>query len=517
MKTRLVFAIMCLNLFATHIMAQVSDYVPFVREGVQWVCTYNNRPFTLELKGDVVIGGKAYKAMHKYSGDAINTVNDTIPVYLREEGKIVYGIVPEGKTYADCPIGINGDATVTQLIESGQEFVLYDFNDFGTYLKNTDCFSRVPYLSQVILDKTTIKGQTVKRYIFGHSYDLCLIEGIGYDGLGRGSTLFINPGSIGSESGFSGRINLSHVIENGEVIYNSEINRTVDSSDSYVPIIREGVQWVNEKVTVNHGDTTYSYYTYEFKGENWQGWPVCYYYTGKIMEYSPDVREVAVFLTGYESAFNYREYKCISCEPLEKVINEGRSMYYRALSSYPGDSWPLYCFSNLASDIDYFYSPNYFIYYEGGNLFSRENYIEVEPVLVNGEQCSRFAYLDEEGNPLAYIVEGIGFDSRDMGDLLTPFTRKPDPDADYQEYCGLSHVIKDGKIIYKGMRFDPSKVYGIPGDMNGDGEIGVDDLALLIDRLLTDMPRYTYTGDFSGDGAVDIADVSSLIDYLLTR
>ena len=64
---------------------------------------------------------------------------------------------------------------------------------------------------------------------------------------------------------------------------------------------------------------------------------------------------------------------------------------------------------------------------------------------------------------------------------------------------------------------DPDKVYGIPGDMNGDGEIGVDDLALLIDRLLTDMPRYTYTGDFSGDGAVDIADVSSLIDYLLTR
>ena len=53
--------------------------------------------------------------------------------------------------------------------------------------------------------------------------------------------------------------------------------------------------------------------------------------------------------------------------------------------------------------------------------------------------------------------------------------------------------------------------------MNGDGEIGVDDLALLIDRLLTDAPRYTYTGDFSGDGAVDIADVSSLIDYLLTR
>ena len=48
-----------------------------------------------------------------------------------------------------------------------------------------------------------------------------------------------------------------------------------------------------------------------------------------------------------------------------------------------------------------------------------------------------------------------------MGDLLTPFTRMPDPDADYQEYCGLSHVIKDGKIIYRGMRYDEQIWTGI--------------------------------------------------------
>ena len=59
------------------------------------------------------------------------------------------------------------------------------------------------------------------------------------------------------------------------------------------------------------------------------------------------------------------------------------------------------------------------------------------------------------------MVEGIGFDSRNMGDLLTPFTREPDPDADYQEYCGLCHVVKDGQIIYKGMRYDPGNMTGI--------------------------------------------------------
>ena len=42
-----------------------------------------------------------------------------------------------------------------------------------------------------------------------------------------------------------------------------------------------------------------------------------------------------------------------------------------------------------------------------------------------------------------------------------PFTREPDPDADYQEYCGLCHVVKDGQIIYKGMRYTPDNPTGL--------------------------------------------------------
>ena len=30
-----------------------------------------------------------------------------------------------------------------------------------------------------------------------------------------------------------------------------------------LPLVREGVKWVNEKVIINHGDTTKYYYTYE--------------------------------------------------------------------------------------------------------------------------------------------------------------------------------------------------------------------------------------------------------------
>ena len=93
-------------------LAQENGYVPFVREGVQWICFYENRGtyypqwrdqffqpgknyFTLEIKGDSVINGLLYKAMHKYCGDSINSVNDTVLVYLREENKIVYGIIPD--------------------------------------------------------------------------------------------------------------------------------------------------------------------------------------------------------------------------------------------------------------------------------------------------------------------------------------------------------------------------------------------------------------------------------------
>ena len=94
-------------------------------------------------------------------------------------------------------------------------------------------------------------------------------------------------------------------------------------------------------------------------------------------------------------------------------------------------------------------------------FLTSENFTEVEPIEIEGHSCSRYAYVKENGDTMCYVVEGIGFDSRNMGDLLTPFTREPDPNADYQEYCGLCHVIKDGQIIYKGMRYDPGNMTGI--------------------------------------------------------
>ena len=228
-----------------------------------------------------------------------------------------------------------------------------------------------------------------------------------------------------------------------------------ESSD-YLSVVREGVKWINEKVIVNHGDTTKYYYNYEFSGEDeWSAFQTfgkvhkaCYYYLGHQLDVTQDS-----LIAGLRDDYQGR-ILCLRNNALNKVIEEERQMFYFPVYA-DGGSRKIYDFtSTLRCIIDYLWYEQIWCEYWGcDEEITEDNLIEVDPVTVEGIECSRIAYLDEDGEPLAYIVEGIGFDSRDMGDLLTPFTQQPDHDADYQEWCGLSHVVKDGQIIYKGMRY----------------------------------------------------------------
>ncbi len=230
MKNTLLFTLLAL-LGMSQAVAQEYEYVPFVREGVKWVYVINNTNIvyptypdcpegiyfqTLELKGDMVINGKTYKAMHKYSGTAIDTENDTVPIFLREEGKIVYGIIPDGRRYEECPIGgprFDGSEY------NGEEFVLYDFNDQDAFWKGKlDLYSEiVPDLYQNISSDTIQLGNHLaKRYI--NSWlcgDFHYIEGIGVDELDSGYTLGY---FMGCPPGYP-YFYLSHVVENGQIIY----------------------------------------------------------------------------------------------------------------------------------------------------------------------------------------------------------------------------------------------------------------------------------------------------------
>ena len=484
------------------------EYTPFVREGVQWMCIqdFSYNPFMLELKGDIQIGDKLYKAMHLYHGTEINAENDTVVIYLREEDRVVYGIVPDGKIYQCCPIGIENNSEMLEKIENGEEFVLYDFNDPVGFIKDFHFPKYGP--NSVITDTISIAGKSARRFIFLHAgNNYSMIDGIGYDGLRFGTPLSMIY-----------NVNLVHlckVIENGEVIYTSEFYKQRDYNETVLHIAREGVQWVNERVVIQNGNTTRSYYTYEFKGANWRNKPICYQYTGDSFD-EGTASSVAKFEWPYGTTEPHADY-VLDNIPYGKVMSEGRDMI--AFVSGMSEVYPIYSWSDTYSDIDITSPENYYIYYQREDFLNRQNFIEVEPVEIEGMWCRRYAYVDEVGEVQAYVVEGIGFDSRDMGDLLTPFTRKPDPDAEYQEWCGLSHVIKDGKIIYKGLRYDAAAVGVLiedpTGDVNDDGFVDIADVTTLIDMVLNGRQLYRAPADMDSDGSVDINDVTNLISIIL--
>ena len=215
------------------------EYVPFVREGVKWVCFYDNpcisvdhfipfgeHYFILEIKGDTCIDGKRYKPVHYYSGNRINELNDTVPVYLREENKVVYGIILDDKRYYECPVGIGTIVNGLDLysaIQTGVEFVLYDFNDPAGFYDDLDVASS-PQLhyscEEMIQIGNTLRKKQVFSFVesegiyFGNNY---IIEGIGYGGEDPGMPLNyfygITTGTI------QVIYQLSHVIENGEIVY----------------------------------------------------------------------------------------------------------------------------------------------------------------------------------------------------------------------------------------------------------------------------------------------------------
>ena len=301
-----------------------------------------------------------------------------------------------------------------------------------------------------------------------------------------------------------------------------------DSSD-YLPIVREGVKWVNEKVIINKGDTTSYYYIYEFSGEdpliNESGQinNACFYSRVSELDASLDsliagmrddygevtfIRNNAYYLLWLEDMINF-EY------------NQGKEFRLMfPLSGYTNGTTVIYNFSDPSWNcVGYYLSVQHAFHnlYGYEEVLTEENFTEVEPIEIEGISCSRYAYVKENGDTMCYVVEGIGFDSRNMGDLLTPFTREPDPDADYQEYCGLSHVVKDGKIIYKGMRFN-SALFGIPGDVNGDGEINIADANSVIDIVImggNSGHSRAPAADVNDDGEINIADVNAIIDIIL--
>lgn len=533
MKKRILIFLLAL-VGMTQLSAQESDYIPFVREGVKWVCYYNSyygstiysidnyypigkTYFTLELKGDTVINDQTYKKMHKYRGDGINEENDTVVVYLREENRIVYGIMPVlyydmfyvgyGRMIYDPAVNI------VQAARNGEEFVLYDFSDPENYY-NTIYNGSISYLG---CDEIPVGEKMARRYLYDcWDYHPRFIEGIGYDGYFSGYTLgylYLSTRDDFVDSQYQGFF-LSHVEENGKIIYKGINYEQVMPTDGRLPIVQEGKIWVNERVVINHGDTTRSYYSYEIRGDD-PRYPnsdmkLCHYYTGTKIDPEND----SIISTLYEYLMNISDVGSYYNWPLIENIEKNRTILRGPEMDSTGVANLLYWMQHGNAERTKYY---YVARQNRPKVLTMDNFIAMDPVEIDGFMCERYAYVNEEGEPMAYLVEGIGFDSWCMGDLLTPFTREPDHGADYQEYCGLSHVIKNGKIIYKGMCYDEKRVQALNGDVNGDGLVNITDVTVLIDMLLNEGPVMRAHGDVDYSGEINITDVVRLIDLVLAN
>jgi hypothetical protein len=282
---------------------------------------------------------------------------------------------------------------------------------------------------------------------------MAIIEGIGYASPYKGYTLdYLDSGYMSAP-----RFYLTEVKENDVNILPSQYNflkycHDLNADDLFVS--DRGLKWVNERVTVNHGDTTSIYYTYEFQEVNHPDAYIWNYYNCSYREADgSETSSDSVIAQMYNYTFYYPRF--INNKAFAAVSAQGRNMIDFTVTSF--DEQYLYIQHN-DSLIDV---AKYYISCQREPFLNHENFVEIEPIVIDNHLCSRYAYLGEDGEPLAYVVEGIGFDSYDMGDLLTPFTRKPDPNADYQEWCGLCHVVKDGRVIYKGMRYTPDNMTGI--------------------------------------------------------
>ncbi len=460
MKKTILITLLAL-LGMTQAVAQEYEYVPFVREGVKWVYNISDYHYyhlkdnpangdfiahrILEFRGDTVINGKTYKAMHMCVDDVDSEPNDVVVIYLREEDKVVYGIIPDGKLYYDCHVYNYYTQPLDLDYYNGEEFVLYDFNDPVAYWDGI--FASPTYQNEYYedyyynlfsTDTIVVGNHMAKCYDGGISYyNFKTIEGIGWvASYGNTNVLCLHYPQWGSI--YASSFWFSHVKEDGEIVYPQGY---VD--DRYLPLIREGVKWINERVTVNDGDTTCCYYAYEFNGNHPEKDGNVVYkalYSTTFNKNGVETESAKQLVAGLREVD--ANVSCFNNEVLNSVIREDRNL----INFFGHELYRMQSETQM-------YVINHYITHQREQFLNAENFIMVEPIVIDGVICGRCAYIGEQGDTLAYVVEGIGFDSRDLGDLLTPFTRKPDSNAEHQEWCGLSHVIKNGQIIYKGMRY----------------------------------------------------------------
>lgn len=222
---------------------------------------------------------------------------------------------------------------------------------------------------------------------------------------------------------------------------------------------RPGVRYVYERCYVSNGDTTSrNFYTLEFCDSTY-GWAPLWYQNCHYREGNGayDASNDSLLASIVELP------EMIRCR-INNELNDAEPDWWvtrRGETDGIGDH--LYEFEDVLTFFGQRGNPR-----NPNNKLTEENFKEVSPIHFDGAECRRYAYTADNGEPLAYIIEGIGIDSRDLGDLALPFCGL------HNGYVnGLCYIEKDGEIIYKGMRYRediPQGVSDITAERRGAGD-----------------------------------------------
>ncbi len=448
-------------------------YVPLVREGVQWVNLWQRAVAEgeadeycvsmLEFRGTQEVEGMTYHKLYfttlDKNVDEAAVVDEGEPVALmREDAGTVYSI----QLQAIHSRRLNSDDT--------GETLAYDFNEpANSFL--CKFFNQLELSSSEVV----IDGLRCKRHVFA---SLDVVEQVGYDG--EDAMLLPFKGGVTDGSSFG----LAYVRKDGRVIYEGKRYNdylSLHAADyEYVPLVREGVQWVHfwsRPWALDPTDRLATPYVYEFSGTEEIG--------GE--EYAK--------LYGYLEGGSIDETE----EPMAYVRERDKVVYRRWDKVGPDEI--IYDFNNMANAVP---EESRGEWYENGNY----TYV-VEDIVVDGRLRKMHNF---DG---CVVIEGVGALNNNASIMDGLFPAIPSDGSSN----GLSHVVEHGDIVVEGERRADYLAWG-SGDANGDGLVNGADVTALYAYLLCtpdddEYPFATIGMDLNRDGYLSGADVTALYNLLL--
>lgn len=249
--------------------------------------------------------------------------------------------------------------------------------------------------------------------------------------------------------------------------------------DTYVPLVREGVQWVHfwsRPWTLESNDRIATPTVYEFSGT-------------KVID-GVEYAKLYSFIEG--GSIDYTK------SPVAYVREQDKVVYRRWDKSYPEEI--VYDFNNMANAV-----PEEM---RGEWLDNGDYSYTVENIVIDGQLHKKHIFNEYE------IIEGVGAINNHASiiDGLYP-ELIPDGSTD-----GLSHVIEHGDVIAEGSRRAVFLAWG-SGDADGNGVVNGSDVTALYNHLLSTPEDFTITTivekDLNRDGHINGSDITALYNLLL--